>query len=319
VRSRGETAQTGSIERILAMNLDKKATNQVRLQKEAPHLVELDKKVGVSLQKAGLATHTARVALCLDISGSMAELYSSGKVQAFLERILTLALRFDEDGSVDVFSFGVHAYIEEQITLDTYRDYTGRLRGRRPLEMGTNYGQAIELLRRHYLPAPGPRTAPVADALPVYVMFVTDGQTTDESHTRKQIVEAAFDLLAVHGHRQIEEGREGQGRWLLREAVCVGLQLPRVARHDGRPPRRQRELLQRGRPGRALGRSALRAHDGGIPWLGSARPPEGPVALSGARLGARIGQGLLKLVLRPHEPGAAITKWACSWPGTTPA
>jgi hypothetical protein len=185
----------GSIERTLAMNLDKKATNQVRLQKEAPHLVELDKKVGVSLQKAGLAAHTARVALCLDISASMSGLYGSGKVQAFLERILTLALRFDEDGAVDVFSFGVNAYIEEQITLDTYRDYTGRLRGRRPLEGGTNYGKAIELLRRHYFPAPGPRTAPVADALPVYVMFVTDGQTTDESHTRKQIVEAAFEPI----------------------------------------------------------------------------------------------------------------------------
>jgi hypothetical protein len=177
------------------MHLDKKATNQVRLQEDAPHLVELDKKVGVSLEKAGLSAHTARVALCLDISASMSGLYSSGRVQAFLERILMLALRFDEDGAVDVFSFGVNAYIEQQITLDTYRDYANRLRGRRPLEVGTNYGNAIELVRRHYFPAPGPRTAPVGGTLPVYVMFVTDGQTTDESNTRKQIVEASFEPI----------------------------------------------------------------------------------------------------------------------------
>ena len=177
------------------MNLDKKSANQLRLEKDAPQLVNLSKTVGVSLSKAGLDQHTARVALGLDISGSMSSLYSSGKVQAFLERILTLALRFDEDGSVDVFAFGTGAYLEEPMTLDNYRDYAKRLLQRRSLEGGTNYGRAIQTLRNHYYPASGQRTQPVQDRTPVYVMFVTDGQTTDEALTKRQIVDAAYEPI----------------------------------------------------------------------------------------------------------------------------
>jgi hypothetical protein len=177
------------------MNLDKKAINRIQLQKD-PQLAQLDQKVGVELGKVGLSQHTARVALCLDISGSMGGLFSSGKVQAFLERVLALALRFDDDGSVDVFSFGVGAYVEQPVTLDTFRGYTERLLRQRSLEAGTNYGKAIELLRRTYYPnGSDKRTAPVADRVPVYVMFVTDGQTTDEAHTKAQVVQAAFEPI----------------------------------------------------------------------------------------------------------------------------
>lgn len=178
------------------MNLDKKAENQIRLRKEAPQLVDLDKKVGVALEKAGLSSHTARVALCLDISGSMSGLFSSGKVQAFIERVLALALRFDDDGSVDVFSFGVGAYVEQSVTLGNFRGYANQLLKHRHLEGGTNYGKVIELLRKtYYSQGSDARSTVVSDRMPVYVMFVTDGQTTDESRTRSQIAKAAYEPI----------------------------------------------------------------------------------------------------------------------------
>jgi hypothetical protein len=69
-------------------------------------MLSLVKTAGVSLEKRGLAEHTARVALVLDISGSMAALYRSGAVQRLAGRVLALGLRFDDDGVVDVFLFG---------------------------------------------------------------------------------------------------------------------------------------------------------------------------------------------------------------------
>ena len=44
-----------------------------RVAATSPQLLSLTKKAGVSLEKRGLGEHTARVALCLDISGSMGE------------------------------------------------------------------------------------------------------------------------------------------------------------------------------------------------------------------------------------------------------
>jgi len=52
-----------------------------RVAQAAPQLVNLVKSAAVSLEKAGLAQHRAKVCLVLDISGSMSALYSKGLVQ----------------------------------------------------------------------------------------------------------------------------------------------------------------------------------------------------------------------------------------------
>lgn len=54
-----------------AISLEKK------LEQQAPHIFNLTKKADISLKKANLTNHKAKVALCLDISGSMALLYNS--------------------------------------------------------------------------------------------------------------------------------------------------------------------------------------------------------------------------------------------------
>ena len=66
------------------------------------NMISLVKKAGISLEKKGLSEHTARVALVLDISGSMSRRYAKGLVQKLAERVLALGLRFDDDGEVDV-------------------------------------------------------------------------------------------------------------------------------------------------------------------------------------------------------------------------
>ncbi len=87
-----------------AIALDKK------LEEKAPHIFNLAKKADISLKKANLTNHDAQVALCLDISGSMSSLYSSGKIQRLAEKILALGCRFDDNGSIDIFLFGVNPH-----------------------------------------------------------------------------------------------------------------------------------------------------------------------------------------------------------------
>ena len=106
---------------------NKKILLEKRLEKEAPHLLDLSKKALISLEKVGLAQHQAKVALCLDISGSMSRLYSSGKIQHFVERILALATRFDDDGSIDIFLFGKNAHDAGELTISNVNGYLTEL------------------------------------------------------------------------------------------------------------------------------------------------------------------------------------------------
>ncbi len=167
-----------------------------RVEKEAPHLVSLVKKVGVSLDKAGLTQHRAKVALCLDISGSMHKLYDSGKISAFTQRILALAARFDDDGELDVFLFGEDAHQPPPMQLANSQDYIQRITRQYPLEGGTDYGKAIAMIRRHYFPrSTAAQGQPQKAQLPVYVMFLTDGQTSNEGFTERQITEASYEPI----------------------------------------------------------------------------------------------------------------------------
>lgn len=160
-----------------------------RVEQAAPQLVSLVKSAGVSLAKVGLDKHRAKVCLVLDISGSMSTLYRKGLVQRFAERILALGCRFDDDGEIDVFLFGRNVHRDEPMGLNNWSGYVGQMIERHPLEGDTRYGAAMEAVRRHYFPdaGGGERRQPLKAALPVYVMFVTDGSTSDKPLTERQL------------------------------------------------------------------------------------------------------------------------------------
>jgi len=176
-----------------------KKARQISLEKraatEAPQIVDLIKKASVSLDKKGLGEHTARVALCLDISGSMSRLYRDQKVQQLIERVLALALRFDDDGAVDVFLFGTHGHVAGTLDLSNVTGYTDTMLREFRLEGGTNYSTAMRLIRKHYFGSEESRTSIHRDPVPVYCMFVTDGQTTDEKSATEQVRSSSFEPM----------------------------------------------------------------------------------------------------------------------------
>ncbi|WP_232221806.1 VWA domain-containing protein [Nocardioides sp. J54] len=158
-------------------------------------MLSLVKTAGVSLEKKGLSEHTARVALVLDISGSMASRYKKGLVQRLAERVLALGLRFDDDGAVDVFLFGNRVHQPEPLTLDGYQAYVKGITRKYKLEYATKYGAAMAAVRTHYLGHAGERGEPVADTTPVYVMFLTDGAPSDKNDATRQVRAASYEPI----------------------------------------------------------------------------------------------------------------------------
>ena len=175
--------------------LEKRLSLEKTLAKEAPKLLDLSKKAAISLEKKGLGDHRAKVALCLDISGSMSSMYSSGVVQEFVERILALGCRLDDDGSIDVFLFGVNGHQPAPITTKDFNGYIKRMLVQHPLEGDTKYATAIELVRKFYTDYKYERAEPLKMDTPVYVMFLTDGQPSDKAQATRALKNASFEPI----------------------------------------------------------------------------------------------------------------------------
>ncbi|CUU59548.1 TerF vWA domain-containing protein [Parafrankia irregularis] len=151
-----------------------------KIEAQAPELLSLVKEARSRLSAQALDTARAKVALCVDHSGSMRALYVKGVVQRIAERALALATQFDDDGAIDVFIFDTGAVHAGELTLADYAGGIDRLRtGRR---MGrTDYAAAMTLVREHF----------PADGLPVYVLFVTDGAPDSRTAARQELVTAS--------------------------------------------------------------------------------------------------------------------------------
>ncbi|MBO1623718.1 vWA domain-containing protein [Bacillus arachidis] len=78
--------------------------------------------VRVVLEKKKLTGVVAKVALVLDISGSMRTLYKNGTVQEVVERVLAVASQFDDDGSLDIW---VYDNEFSRLPSITEKDFTG--------------------------------------------------------------------------------------------------------------------------------------------------------------------------------------------------
>jgi stress response protein SCP2 len=161
-----------------------KLSLEKKIAADAPKLVDLAKKATVSLEKHRLQETIARVGLVLDASGSMSGQYSKGRVQEVIERLLPLAVHFDDDGELDVWAFSRKVLALPPATLANYADYINSAeRGWRNWGMMSinNEPAVIEKVIAHYRSTP----------LPVLVIFVSDGGVSQNKEIKQLLTDAA--------------------------------------------------------------------------------------------------------------------------------
>jgi hypothetical protein len=161
------------------------------------------KEIVINLQKQkGLDGQKAQVALCLDFSGSMRDMYISGEVQEILERIVPIAMQFDDNGEFELFLFENDAYRHKNnVSVDNVENIVKREILNKYEFGGTSYAPVINAIKEEYCPSTSKsffgklfgskKSETTTIDYPVYVIFITDGENDDRTAAVKAITEAS--------------------------------------------------------------------------------------------------------------------------------
>ncbi len=175
----------------------KKISLEKKISDGAPKLISLVKPLKVELEKRNLLDVVARVALVMDISGSMNRSYSNGTVQEIVNKILPVAVQFDDDGELDFWFYGNNCERRPSVNMSNYEsavpDNWKEIRGR---VGGSNNEPVVmrEVVAEYE-----------TSKLPAYVVFVTDGGISKTSQIKKLLIEASYlpifwQFVGVSGH-----------------------------------------------------------------------------------------------------------------------
>ena len=153
-------------------------------KEESMKRIDLRKKKVISLKKQDARLDiNARVSLVLDFSGSMDRLYRNGTVQDVIERIIPIALSFDDNGELDFWIFDDNFRRLDAITLDNYYGLAERLTDTYSFG-STNYAPVLQDIDKHYIDE---EPMPITN----YVIFITDGDNFDKSEAEGVITSMA--------------------------------------------------------------------------------------------------------------------------------
>ncbi|RMU05239.1 putative Tellurium resistance protein [Pseudomonas savastanoi pv. glycinea] len=153
----------------------------------APQLISLAKKAQVSLEKARLTDTKARVGLVLDASGSMNPQYTRGHVQEVVDRLIPLAVHFDDDGALDCWAFGAKPQQLNAVTLSNFQNFIRTDHGGwKDWELGARINDEPKAMRMviDYYKKSGDKT-------PVYILFISDGGVHQDREITRLMTEAA--------------------------------------------------------------------------------------------------------------------------------
>lgn len=143
----------------------------------------------------------AQVVVVMDYSGSMDHLYNNGFVQRLIERLVPVAMQFDDNGEMELYMFHTssmkhkNAITESNVSGIVNREITPNYR-----YGGTSYAPPINDIIKDYFTVTEKKsffglkkttTAESTSTDPVYVIFITDGENNDKYEAERAIREAS--------------------------------------------------------------------------------------------------------------------------------
>lgn len=157
-------------------------------------MLDLTKSLELNLEKAQIFTPiTMAVKLAVDKSGSMGGVFANGWVQDTLDLFLAAAMKFDDDGKMEIGFFNTRFEQTPDMTVDDAHTYISK--NRIYADGGTNFAEAIKSLKgsnaettkKGFFGGLFARGAPTQKPTPVYLAFITDGENNDKREFEAQL------------------------------------------------------------------------------------------------------------------------------------
>ncbi len=167
----------------------------------APELISLAQPLLNAADLCETKDITAKIVLCLDMSGSMYPRYTNGTVAEVINRTIPAALLFDDDLKIETWFFGSTAKKMPDITLENYRKALPSNWEKLMKKLGYSNNEPYlmsEIISEHK-----------KSTVPVFVMFITDGSIDKGLSIRKLLVESSsmpifWQFIGVGGSRYDE-------------------------------------------------------------------------------------------------------------------
>jgi uncharacterized protein with von Willebrand factor type A (vWA) domain len=163
-------------------------------KQEFEQVLTLRKEKVLTLRKElGLGDVKAQVVLALDYSGSMGSMYSNGDVQKLVERLLPIGMAFDDNQEVDFYLFHDSVKkVPEALTTSNIQGYIdGKVLGKYQMG-GTDYAPVIKQIVKDFTSKKGFLSSGFKKMdMPVYVIFITDGDTDNKKGVEEAVKEAS--------------------------------------------------------------------------------------------------------------------------------
>ena len=180
--SRAAVKNEGNVHFGAEQSISPEAMLEKKLAK-APELVSLARPLMDKLEKEDLTDCKAKVVLVTDITGSMLRKYRSGEVQSIVNKMLPVAVQFDDDGELDLWYYAKRCEQRESLTPENYssavpdnwRELMSRLGGENDEPV------IIRSVMEHY--------SDISE--PVYVIFITDGGACSTNRIKELIAESS--------------------------------------------------------------------------------------------------------------------------------
>lgn len=177
------------------IDLKKESLEKINLRKESLEKIILTKK---------LDNVVARIYLCLDCSGSMENLYKNNEIQTLIERILPLAMKFDDDGMLEIMLFSNDAFNLTPVSVDNFYNFVNDKVLNFCTWSGTYYAPFINLVLKEFISEniqEQPKSLfqkiknyfkkkeveikeDLGSKTPIYFLCITDGENSDDFETQ---------------------------------------------------------------------------------------------------------------------------------------
>ncbi len=185
----------------------------------SPELMALAEKAKLFPKISNVIAQKAKMAVCLDVSEDLKPYLDSGKTQHFAESVLALSALMDSNASIDVFLFGGRMQHAGEMTPQNFKGFIQKALALYNLEGKPDYSMVFREIQKFYFPDFEDNKPVQAADEPVFITFITNGETTDQTAGIHELARISYAPIFWHfmaiGKTKDDLGK-GIMAWLFR-------------------------------------------------------------------------------------------------------